>query len=467
MSKYHTTVSRRNFMKGLGLAGAGLGAAAATAPVFHDLDELSSSYTNFKYPWWIKEVDEPTVPLDWSLIDMRLPFSRYRTSNPTSANRKARMTASMKQGVEGSRLKDYALARSVTSVSPSREAAPWDGPKPYFDIADYGVAPHSGTPEENLHMVRAAMHYFGAPRLGCAEIDPSTNRKLYGSGIQWDSNEAIAHEDPVSGDKVIPKAAKYNLCWPVLQQPQISRNTKEPVVGGPIDGYPPFLGKASVYTGYSDVACIKFKLGKFLKNLGYQALNLGGLPVAFGPLQVAEYGRAGQACSPEFGMAIRKTDTLVTDLPLAETKPIDGGVHKFCEVCFRCGENCPSSSIDESSGPCSTPGELFSVDGTPINRNSGVLSWRVNWKGCVDYGAPVDCHICQWSCPFNHASDPSTIHKVVAASIGTTTIFNSFFANMDRFFDYATQRSADDWWNRDLSTWEHDTICGRGTGRPI
>ncbi len=38
MSKFHHTVTRRDFMKGLGLAGAGLGAAAATAPVFHDLD---------------------------------------------------------------------------------------------------------------------------------------------------------------------------------------------------------------------------------------------------------------------------------------------------------------------------------------------------------------------------------------------------------------------------------------------
>jgi hypothetical protein len=35
MSKFHSTVSRRTFMKGLGLAGAGLGTAAATAPVFH------------------------------------------------------------------------------------------------------------------------------------------------------------------------------------------------------------------------------------------------------------------------------------------------------------------------------------------------------------------------------------------------------------------------------------------------
>ena len=43
MSKFHSTVTRREFMKGLGLASAGLGAATDTAPVFHDLDEVTSS----------------------------------------------------------------------------------------------------------------------------------------------------------------------------------------------------------------------------------------------------------------------------------------------------------------------------------------------------------------------------------------------------------------------------------------
>ena len=68
MSKFHTTVSRRTFMKGLGLAGAGLGAAAATAPVFHDLDEvIAAPQSNFKRPWYIKTgLDNPTSGVDWS-----------------------------------------------------------------------------------------------------------------------------------------------------------------------------------------------------------------------------------------------------------------------------------------------------------------------------------------------------------------------------------------------------------------
>ena len=43
MSTFHSQVSRRDFMKGLGLTGAGLGAAGMINPVFHDLDEVLSS----------------------------------------------------------------------------------------------------------------------------------------------------------------------------------------------------------------------------------------------------------------------------------------------------------------------------------------------------------------------------------------------------------------------------------------
>ena len=71
MSTFHSTVSRRDFMKGLGLAGAGLGAAAGVAPAFHDLDEVTSSQSAFKHPWYVKEKEfnDPTVEIDWDVFD--------------------------------------------------------------------------------------------------------------------------------------------------------------------------------------------------------------------------------------------------------------------------------------------------------------------------------------------------------------------------------------------------------------
>ncbi len=56
-------------MKGLGLVTAGIGGASAVSPVFHDLDELTSSAeTKLKRAWWVKEVDEPTVEIDWEIM---------------------------------------------------------------------------------------------------------------------------------------------------------------------------------------------------------------------------------------------------------------------------------------------------------------------------------------------------------------------------------------------------------------
>ena len=81
MSRFHTTISRRDFMKALGVAGAGLGAAAATAPVFHDLDEMASSpQAQWKRPWYVKEVDKPTTEVDWSQKKMWSEVNTLRGS---------------------------------------------------------------------------------------------------------------------------------------------------------------------------------------------------------------------------------------------------------------------------------------------------------------------------------------------------------------------------------------------------
>ncbi len=71
MSIFHSTVSRRQFMKVLGLAGAGTGAAALVAPNFHDIDEVVASGDSMqKHPWYVKERErlDPAVEIDWDLM---------------------------------------------------------------------------------------------------------------------------------------------------------------------------------------------------------------------------------------------------------------------------------------------------------------------------------------------------------------------------------------------------------------
>lgn len=65
MTKFHSTVSRRDFMKGLGFATAGVGGAALIAPGFKDLDDVISQ-GNISRPWWARTVDNPTSEVDWT-----------------------------------------------------------------------------------------------------------------------------------------------------------------------------------------------------------------------------------------------------------------------------------------------------------------------------------------------------------------------------------------------------------------
>ena len=80
MSKFHSMVSRRDFMKAVGLTGAVLGASAAlTAPVFHDLDEAMSAEAP-KKPWYVKEraLENPTTEIDYTIIK---PYDNTQTLN--------------------------------------------------------------------------------------------------------------------------------------------------------------------------------------------------------------------------------------------------------------------------------------------------------------------------------------------------------------------------------------------------
>jgi hypothetical protein len=125
MSKFHSTVTRRDFMKGLGFGTAGL---AVSAPVVHDLDELISSPVNTRRrDWWIKEVDEPTVEIDWSLIHRHHGFhstqssalvARYLPGGPDEyralrANASAQVTEGIKANTPGLTFRDDCLANAA------------------------------------------------------------------------------------------------------------------------------------------------------------------------------------------------------------------------------------------------------------------------------------------------------------------------------------------------------------------
>ena len=68
---YHSTVSRRDFMRMVGMGSfATLGGSILKVP-FKDLDEMMASpVAERKMPFWVKEVDEPTVQIDWETMEV-------------------------------------------------------------------------------------------------------------------------------------------------------------------------------------------------------------------------------------------------------------------------------------------------------------------------------------------------------------------------------------------------------------
>lgn len=471
MNKHHSTISRRDFMKGLGLAGAGLGAAAAAAPVFHDLDELASS-TPFKmhpyHRWWIKERDHEdlTTPVDWSIFE-RWSFSKmYRSPPDISAERKAKRNARYKEGIQtnrpGETLRDQALDGATAFIGPNTD---WNGPeiKSYLFTPEQrggpGTLPWQGTHEDNLTMCRSALHFFGTPCVGAIEVNEHT-KMLLDEGAVFEDIDVAYREGGVSH---IPNKCKWILVWLVRQntaQSMYAVRGDDPDDPGRNTTFR--LGIACQGQAYSHGAQIRRQAMGFLKCLGYQALKPSAMAnVPFGVFAgLIEVSRPGLSCSPDYGNMIRHMDFAITDLPLAPTKPIDAGIQPFCSTCKRCAEFCPTHSITLDDEPSWDAG---------LNNRVGCKAWRIDWPSCADKkeiqgAAAFCCDFCQTHCPFSHI-DEGLIHPLVRGIVATTSIFNSFFVTMEGAFGYAKQKSDEEligWWSRDLNTWPYDTLLGCG-----
>ncbi|WP_392654844.1 PqqD family peptide modification chaperone [Dehalococcoides sp. THU4] len=208
MNKFHTSLSRRDFMKGLGLASAGIGAVAAVSPVFHDLDEVASADSSVnKRPWWVREVDKPTIEIDWDkMAALAIPtegchlppllaeFVGWDRVNTAMAQGQT----ALKEGAQkvGSReaisLLDTAIQEAswphfLTQAGWREPVTPvLADPAPIPELVGsimthetLGVAKWEGTPEENFALLKSAMRFFGAGQIASIELDTNVKKMLY------------------------------------------------------------------------------------------------------------------------------------------------------------------------------------------------------------------------------------------------------------------------------------------------
>ncbi len=455
-------LNRREFLKDLGLLGAATAGAGMLGPVAALGETWSDKAGAAPRPSWVSEVDLPTVEVDWDAIyrfdernTVRRGWSKYLDQEEydrLSAQRNTVAYDLSREGRPGYSVRDIALYRA-SGIGADQSFIGGDS---VMSPDEAGIPRWEGTPEENSEMIRAALRSFGAATVGFLELDENTEKLIY--SIDPDGKELVISEDQdvpeeTETQRIIPKKARWVITWTVQMSQEAMTRCPTP------------LGAATTAWSYAVNRAIQSRLQGFLRGIGYYGLgeaqtNALGIAPAFGVLAgLGELSRLNRLITPEYGPMVR-VFKMVTDLPLAPTKPIDAGIMNFCRDCMTCATYCPSNTLSTRKEPS------YETQGG-WNRG-GVKTWYENSITCRNYWAEIgtNCGICFAVCPFS-VKDRAFIHQMVKGVVGTTPIFNSAFADMSRRL-YSPgpidepQKDPEEWWTLDYSEYGIDTTRGHG-----
>jgi len=460
MSKFHSMVSRRDFMKGLGLAGAGLGAAAAAAPVFHDLDELMASPTSLrKHPWYVKEREllNPTAEVDWNIMkryDRRYQgqapviIARYYGADRARAawdNRDAVNMQLLHDNVPGFGHKWQAL-RNATSQQ-HRWTSKFTGPEPAVKGDRLSLAPTpetmgvpkwQGTPEENSRLLLAATRLFGAGELGFAELDSTWRNKLVALtereggqvSTKWIGTDPAKIPPPDVTPIVyedVPKAYYTSEKWVIptsqhwvlfIEGPE-PRETDRTALSR--------MSKSNLVSNAGIRNLVFFSTFNFLRGLGYECFGgighgtdcfqSGATAILTGCAETARM--SNWPISIAYGPRAYDIAQII-DMPVEPTHPVDAGTWRFCQTCGLCAEACPAGAIPKLGDPNYPDGpsyEMPLIEGKPdVQHAPGPKLFFFNGSACsLFWGGNVGgsgCSLCAATCAFSVGNE-ALVHAVV------------------------------------------------------
>ena len=104
------------------------------------------------------------------------------------------------------------------------------------------------------------------------------------------------------------------------------------------------------FGAYEKIGALGLELVDHIRALGYRAQlqSPSDNSVVYIPMFVTaglgQLGANGQLLSPHFGSRVRLT-IVTTDAPVTYDKPVDYGIHKFCQICQVCVRRCPGRAL--------------------------------------------------------------------------------------------------------------------------
>lgn len=452
-------LTRREFFKEMGMLGTALAAGSFTV----GLDEKAP---RIERPAWIKEVDKPTVEIDWDVYQRHngtlTAFNpKYYGDNLQKLRDldSANELKWVKEERPGWRLVDHAIAAGWGHGfgNFSMGANQFIGPDPNASPEKFGVPKWTGSPEDAAKIVTAAMRYYGASSVGFVRLEPGTTEKLvYSHDRDGKLLEFADIDAPEETDekRLIPNKCRTAIVFTVQMSRELWKRA------------PSVLGGSVSSMGYEIGGLVQSRTQMFLKTLGYQApgeVGRNALAVAPGLAVMAglgEMARYNRLITPEYGPVVR-VFKLLTDMEIAPTKPIDAGLMNFCRTCKKCAEMCPSKSLSFSTEP----------DGVVTGEwnQPGIKTWYDDAKKCRTYWYEVTtgCGICFAYCPFSSAN-LATFHDLRMAAASGAPFMNSTFKSLDDMLYTPKkdvfgepQKDPDAWYSMDLPEYGIDTNRGK------
>ena len=457
MGKYHSTISRREFLKALGLGGVGLAGAALAPPLFHDLDEaMSSTQAQWKRPSWVKEVDKPTAEVDWSLMPPFDPTDVMWEKGFVKAVGAAQADVAYQAATRnriawisnnrpGYTLRDWAFNQArhflKGGYTDTYGCQTFLGTQKSPTPESLGLPRWEGTPEENARMVRAFLRVHGASEVGFVELDTDTTEKMLyacdATGVPYRIEDVDQPSESAAG-RVIPKRARWVIVYSIRMADELLRRV------------PTYLSYRPAFIIYEQQCLVQSWMQNFLRSLGYMCMGWHritsslGSTTGFGVIAgLGEMGRTMHLITPQHGQTERIFHA-ITDLPLAPGRPVDFGAIKFCRVCKKCADFCPAGAIPKDTDPSWEPNGFY--------HRAGVRTWYRDEPKCRAYMYQVDnsCGICIAVCPFSKLYK-APYHNVVRTITSATPVFDRFFRKMDDFMGYGLRtQEIEKFWDLDL-----------------